>query len=109
MTSSDEGFDISGLFAQAQAMQEQLAAAQQQAADTIVEGQSGGGVVKVVCTGALEFSSVTIKPEAIDPEDVAMLEDLVLAAVRDAVGKVNAMNEELLGPLRSLGGLGGLS
>ena len=107
--SENEGFDISGLFAQAQAMQEQLAAAQQQAAETTVEGQSGGGVVKVVCSGALEFSSVTIRPEAVDPSDVAMLEDLVLAAERDAVAKVHAMNEELLGPLRALGGLGGLS
>jgi DNA-binding YbaB/EbfC family protein len=103
-----EGFDLSGLFAQAQAMQEQLATVQAQAAATTVEGQSGGGAVKVVCTGSLQFESVVIAPDAVDPNDVAMLEDLVLAAVRDAVAKANALTTELMGPLASLGGIGGL-
>jgi DNA-binding YbaB/EbfC family protein len=83
-------------------MQQQFAAAQEQSAATTIEGQSGGGVVKVTCTGNLEFAAVKISPDAVDPADVEMLEDLVLAAVRDAVSKVNALNAELLGPLGGL-------
>src|SRR5436309_2634901 len=70
---------MNDLLKQAQKMQEQLMEAQQAAADQVVEGHAGGGVVKVTVTGAMEFQSVTIDPAAVDPEDVAMLEDLVVA------------------------------
>jgi DNA-binding YbaB/EbfC family protein len=104
--SDDGGFDLSGLFAQAQAMQEQLVEAQEESASTTVEGQSGGGAVKITCAGNLEFQSISIARDAVDPADVEMLEDLVLAAVRDTIAKVNALNAELLGPLGSFGSLG---
>jgi DNA-binding YbaB/EbfC family protein len=104
------GFDLGGLLQQAQAMQEQMAAAQERQAETVVEGSAGGGMVKVEMTGAGAFVSVSIAPGAVDPDDVEMLEDLVLAALRDAAAKVMELQEEAMGQvgLPDLGGLGGL-
>ena len=99
------GFDLGGLLAQAQSVQQQLVEAQARVAAQRVEGQAGGGVVRVTVTGGLEFTSVTIDPGAVDPADVEMLQDLVLAAVRDAVGKVNELNAEAMQTMG--GGLGG--
>ena len=99
--------NMNDLLKQAQQMQEQLMAAQAAAAEQVIEGQAGGGVVKVTVTGGLEVQSVHIDPEAVDPDDVAMLEDLVLAAIHDAVTKVNALSQQAMGGL-DLGGLGGL-
>jgi nucleoid-associated protein EbfC len=100
--------DLSSLLAQAQQMQEQLMAAQAEAAEAVVEGQAGGGVVKVTVTGGMEFQSVTIAPEAVDPDDVEMLQDLVLAALHDAMAKVAQTQQGALGDLGGLtGGLGG--
>ena len=99
--------DMNDLLKQAQQMQQQLMDAQQAAAKEVVEGQSGGGVVKVTVTGGMEFQSVTIDPAAVDPDDVAMLEDLVLAAIHDAVAKVSELSQQAMGGL-DLGGLGGL-
>ncbi len=82
-------------------------AAQAEAAEKVVEGQAGGGVVRVAVTGGMEFRSVTIDPAAVDPNDVDMLEDLVLAALHDAMAKVGEMQEGLSSGL-GLGGLGGL-
>jgi nucleoid-associated protein EbfC len=99
--------DMNELLKQAQQMQEQLMAAQAEAAEQVVEGHAGGGVVKVEVTGGMEFRSVTIAPEAVDPDDVEMLEDLVLAAIHDAMGKVQELQQGAVGSL-GLGGLGGL-
>jgi DNA-binding YbaB/EbfC family protein len=99
------GFDLGGLLAQAQTMQQQLVEAQSRVAAQSVEGQSGGGVVRVTMTGGFEFTSVRIDPAAVDPSDVEMLQDLVLAAIRDAVGKVNALNQDAMQSMT--GGLGG--
>ena len=100
------GLDMGSLFEQAAKMQEQVLAAQQQAADTVLEGVAGGGAVRIELTGALEFRSVTIAPAAVDPADVEMLQDLVLAALHDAVAQVNELQQGSL----DLGGLdlGGL-
>ena len=97
--------DMADLFAQAQKMQEQLMNAQAQAAEQSVEGQSGGGAVRVGATGALEFTSVSISPEAVAAGDIEMLQDLVLAAIKDAKRKVDELNAQALG---GLGGLGGM-
>ena len=99
------GFDLGGLLAQAQNMQQQLVDAQARVAAQSVEGQSGGGVVRVAMTGGFEFTSVVIDPSAVDPADVEMLQDLVLAAIRDAVGKVNQLNQDAMQTMG--GGLGG--
>ena len=99
--------NMNDLMKQAQKMQEQLMEAQAAAAEQVIEGQAGGGVVKVTVTGGMEFQSVHIDPDAVDPDDVSMLEDLVLAAIHDAVGKVNELSQQAMGGL-DLGGLGGL-
>lgn len=98
-------FDMNALLQQAQQMGEQLMAKQAEAASTIHEGQSGGGAVRIGVTGGFEFTSVSISPGAVDPADVEMLEDLVLAALRDAVSQVGGADP---GGGLDLGGLGGL-
>ena len=98
--------DMSGLLAQAQAMQQQLLDAQQELAETTTTGTSGGDLVTATVTGAGELVGLVIKPEAVDPEDTETLADLVLAAVRDATGKSQALAAAKLGPLA--GGMGGL-
>jgi DNA-binding YbaB/EbfC family protein len=101
-------FDLGGLLEQAQAMQQQLMEAQARAAEEVVEGESGGGAVKIRVTGGLEFQSVSIDPKAVDPNDVEMLEDLVLAAIHDAVLRAREVSEEAMGALGGLmGGPGG--
>lgn len=98
--------DMSGLLAQAQAMQAQLMQTQQELAETEIQGSSGGDLVTATITGAGELIGLTIKPEAVDPEDTETLADLVVAAVRDATSKSQALAAAKLGPLA--GGLGGL-
>ncbi len=90
MTDQNQPFDMNALLAQAQEMSEQLISSQQQSASQVFEGQSGGGAVKVSVTGGFEFRSVSIDPAAVDPDDVEMLQDLVLAALNDAVTQIGA-------------------
>ena len=97
------GFDLSSLFDSAQ----QLVAAQQEAAAQEVVGRSGGGKVEIAVTGAGEFRRVTISPDVVDPDDVNLLEDLVLAALHDAMAQVNDAQSSALGGI-DLGQLGGL-
>jgi hypothetical protein len=96
--------DLGALLEQAQAMQQQLLAAQ---GDATYQGVSGGGAVTVEVTGGGEFRKITIRPDVVDPDDVELLEDLVLAAVRDAATQAaNAANDAVQ---QTLGGaLGGL-
>jgi DNA-binding YbaB/EbfC family protein len=100
---------MNDLLRQAMAMQEQLLAAQQEAAERKVTGTAGGGLVRVTLTGGGEPSAVEIAPEAIDPADPELLEDLVLAALRDAMHQVQRLQASAMGGL-DLGalGLGGL-
>lgn len=104
------GFDISSLLEQVQGMSKQLMDAQQKAADQVIEGVSGGGMVKVEVTGTMEFRSVHIDPKVVDPSDVEMLEDLVLAAIHDAAAKAAAVTQQSMGNIMpgGMGGLGGL-
>ncbi len=105
------GFEIpglEGLLAQAQQVQQQLMAAQAEADEQVFRGQAGGGVVAIELTGGLDVRAVRIDPEVVDPGDVEMLEDLVLAAVRDVVAQVLEAREASLGGLGLGGGLGGL-
>jgi nucleoid-associated protein EbfC len=98
--------DMSGFLAQAQAMQQQLLQTQQELAETEVQGSAGGDLVTATVTGSGELVGLTIKPEAVDPDDAETLADLVVAAVRDANHKAQALAASKLGPLA--GGLGGL-
>jgi DNA-binding YbaB/EbfC family protein len=94
------------LMKQAQKMQQQLMAAQEELAQAEVEGTAGGGMVKATVTGAGELVSLTIDPSVVDPEDVETLTDLVVAAVRDASRAAQELTAEKMGPLS--GGLGGM-
>ena len=95
------------LMKQAQKMQEQMLQAQAQLAETQVTGTAGGGLVTVTMTGSGEVVSLKIKPEAVDPDDVESLEDLVVAALHDASRAAQDLTTERMGPLTSgMGGLG---
>ncbi|MGI9120913.1 MAG: YbaB/EbfC family nucleoid-associated protein [Acidimicrobiales bacterium] len=100
--------DLGQLMAQAQQMQEQLLAAKAEAAEQVVQGQAGGGAVQVEVTGGMEFRSVTIDPAAVNPDDVEMLQDLVLAALHDAMARVGEIQQGVTSGLGLGGGLGGL-
>lgn len=97
--------DMSGLMAQAQAMQQQLLNAQEELAQARVDGSAGGDLVTATVTGTGELVELTIKPDAVDPEDTETLADLVVAAIRDANGRAQALAASKMGPLA--GGLGG--
>ena len=102
-----EQFDMAALLEQAQAVQHQLLEAQAAAAEKVAEAQAGGGMVKIRITGGLEFTSVSIDPRVVDPDDVAMLEDLILVACNEAVARSQELTQEAVGGLQ-LGELGGL-
>ena len=95
------------LMKQAQKMQEELMSAQAELAERTFEGSAGGGMVKAVVKGSNELVSIEIAPEVVDPDDVEMLEDLVVAAVGAAMQAAAAEAENQLGGL-DMGGLGGL-
>ena len=84
---------------QAQELQAKLAKAQQELADITVEASSGGGAVKVTINGQQQIQSVKISPEAIEPDDVELLEDLVLTAVNEAIAKSQELAAKRLGKL----------
>ena len=96
---------------QVQQMQQDMAAAQQALADATVEGSAGGGAVKVVVSGTGDLRSVEITPDVVDPDDVEMLQDLVVAAVNDGLRRANELQTEKMGAVTGgldLGSLGGL-
>jgi DNA-binding YbaB/EbfC family protein len=97
------GADMGGLLAQAQDM----LAAQAAAAEQEVEGVAGGGVVRIRATGTGQVLSVHLEPEAVDPDDIAMLEDLILAALHDVNARLAEVQRAALGPLAALGDLFG--
>jgi len=94
------------LMQQAQQMQAQMAKAQEELAHETVEASAGGGMVTVKATGAGEITEIKIDPKAIDPDDPEMLEDMVLAAVNEALRSANGLIQSKLGP--AMGGLEGL-
>lgn len=99
--------DMRQLMKQAQKMQEQLMAAQQELASKEFEGTAGGGVVRATVTGDHEVVAVTIDPSVIDPDDPEMLGDLVVAAVNAAMRQVAEEAGDSMGGM-DMGGLGGL-
>lgn len=96
--------DMKQMMRQAQKMQRELNKAQAELAEMTFEGTAGGGMVKATCTGDLRLTSLTIDPEAVDPEDVEMLQDMILAAVNEATRAANEANDSRLGSLT--GGMG---
>ena len=89
---------------QIQQMQSRLAKAQEELANLTAEGSAGGGAVKATVTGSLEIRALEISPEVVDPEDVEMLEDLVIAAFNEALQKAQALQAEHMAGLTA--GLG---
>ena len=96
---------MSALLAQAQQMQQKLLEAQHQLANAEVHGQAGGGSVEVVVKGSGEVVAVKIDPQVVDPGDIETLQDLIVAAMRDASAQVTKMAQERLGALA--GAMGG--
>lgn len=90
------GMNMQQMMKQAKAMQEQMAKAQEELEETEIEGSAGGGMVTVVMNGKKRLMSVSIKPEAADPDDVEMLEDLILAAYNEAFEKADREEKEKL-------------
>jgi DNA-binding YbaB/EbfC family protein len=99
-----KGFDLGGLFRQAQQLQERLATVQQELGERTVEAGAGGGMVTAVVNGKLELVQLRIDPSLVQSPDVDMLQDLVLAAVNEGIRTARRMIEEEMGKLT--GGLG---
>ena len=89
--------NMQALMRQAQKMQEEAMRASQEVDEAEVEGQASGGLVKVTLKGNKTPVAVNIDPSVVDPDDVEMLEDLVLAAFNDAAAKADALKQEKLG------------
>lgn len=100
------GNNMQQLMRQAQKMQHDLQVAQEELADTEVVATAGGGMVEVVMTCDRKLSSIKIDPAAVDPDDVEMLEDMIVAGINEAMKLVDEENERVMGPLT--GGMGGL-
>ncbi len=96
--------NVNKMMQQVQKMQQEMQRAQEELARETVTASAGGGAVKATMTGALELLSVEINPEVVDPEDVEMLEDMVLAAVNEALSSAQQLASNRLGGIT--GGLG---
>ena len=100
------GGNMGKLLKQAQKMQKEMAKAQEAVADLEVEASAGGGAVTAKVNGQIELLSLKIDPEAVDPVDVEMLEDLVISAVNNAGKEMRAKSEEAMAKVT--GGMGGM-
>ena len=78
-------------------MQQDMARVQEELANTVVEGSASGGLVTVGISGEFQVKKITIKPDAVDPEDIETLEDLIVVALNDALTKVHTLNSTKMG------------
>ncbi|MDO4437511.1 MAG: YbaB/EbfC family nucleoid-associated protein [Coriobacteriaceae bacterium] len=99
------GINMQQLMKQAQQMQQKLAEAQDNLEKVTVDASAGGGMVKVTVDGQMQIKSLTIDPDAVDPEDVEVLEDMIIAAVNEAVRGVAEIANKQMGAIT--GGMGG--
>ena len=103
------GANMNNMMKQAQRMQQQMMQMQQELEEKEYEATVGGGVVKAVITGKKQLKAVEIDPEAVDPEDVEMLQDMIVAAVNEALRMAENASQQSMSKLTGgLGGLGGL-
>jgi len=100
-----QGPNLNQIMKQAQQMQAEMAKAQEQLKDETVEASAGGGMVKVTMTGDMQLREIKIDPEAIDPEDPELLQDMVTAAVNEALRSAQELAASRMGGIT--GGLGG--
>jgi len=98
--------NMNQMMKQVQQLQAEMVKAQEELAEEVVEGSAGGGMVSAKVSGQLELRELTIAPEAVDPDDVELLQDMVLAAVGQAFAAAKELQERKLGA--ATGGLGGL-
>jgi DNA-binding YbaB/EbfC family protein len=106
---SEDGLpDMSALLAQAQQMQEQLLAAKEDLASTVVEGSAAGGLVTARVNGTGDLLGLEINPDAVDPDDTETLADMIVAAIRDANDNAQALVSERLGGVAGQLGEGGM-
>ena len=99
-----KGFDLGGLFRQAQELQQKIANVQQELGDRTVEASAGGGMVTAVVSGKLEVVRIRIDPSLLEHPDAEMLQDLVVAAINEGIRTARRMIEDEMGKLT--GGLG---
>lgn len=99
--------DIQKMMQQARKLQDQLAKKQEELATQLYEATSGGGMVSVTVTGKMVLQQVKIDPSILKPEDVEMVQDLVVAATNEAISKAQSAAQNLMGGM--LGGMGGLA
>ena len=99
--------DLNSMLKQAQKMQKEMEKLQAELEERTVEASAGGGAVTVVVSGKKELKEISIKPEVVDPDDVEMLQDLVLAAVNEALRKADEMVSSEMAKLT--GGFGGMA
>ena len=102
------GGNMQQLARQAQKLQQQMTKMQEELEEREVEAAAGGGVVKVVATGKKNIKSITIAPEVVDPDDIEMLEDLITAAVNEAMNMAEEMVQTEMGKITGGMNLGGL-
>ena len=101
------GMDMGAMMKQVQQMQADMLKAQEELKDEIVDASAGGGMIKVTMSGDLELKSVEIDPDAVDPSDVEMLQDMVMAAVNEVLRAAQERaNSKLGGATGGMGGLG---
>ncbi len=98
--------NMNQMLKQVQKMQQEMAAAQEALKDETVQASAGGGMVKVTVSGELELKAIEIDPSAVDPDDVELLQDTVLAAVNEGLRKAQELAASKLGGIA--GGLGNL-
>lgn len=102
------GMNMNSMLAKAQKMQEEMAAAQAEVEATEVEATAGGGAVTVRANGAKKILGIRISPEAVDPDDIEMLEDLITAAVNEALSKADELMQQKMSSITGGLNLGGL-
>lgn len=97
------GMNMQQLVKQAQKMQaemqQNMERAQEELENTTLTGTSGGGMVEVTCTGTKKITGISIKPEIVDPDDIEMLEDLIVAGVNEALAKADELEKSLKGDM----------
>src|SRR3954451_19912102 len=101
--------NLQKMLAEAQAMLAQQQEAQEKLKEQTVDASAGGGMVKVVFTGDMRLQELTIDPDAVDPEDVEMLQDMVVAAINEALRKAEELQQSQLGGAKAAGGFDPMS
>lgn len=99
--------NMNQMMQQVQQMQAEMMKAQEELKDEVVEASAGGGMVRVKITGDLELREIVIDPQAVDPEDVEVLQDMVLASVNEAIRSAQERASTKMSSVSGLGGLGG--